>query len=181
MSDPRVCWSLELHSLTSPSLHVVVVRLPIKAACVFCVARRISKYFPFMLHFKLKHGEKKVHRSIYNDQHRLVSLYKHLPSCSYTITQHSNASEKKTNRGLEVRTHETFVADGGKKKKKKKKLSVKSTKQHIQGVGLLSEHRVIVETGVTVEGVGAPVPVFWSPNQPPPVTPAHKVFQTTLV
>lgn len=68
-----------------------------------------------------------------------------------------------------------------KKKKKRKKLSVKSTKQHIQGVGLLSERRVIVETGVTVEGVGAPVPVFWSPNQPPPVTPAHKVFQTTLV
>lgn len=67
------------------------------------------------------------------------------------------------------------------RKKKQKKLSVKSTKQHIQGVGLLSERRVIVETGVTVEGVGAPVPVFWSPNQPPPVTPAHKVFQTTLV
>lgn len=67
------------------------------------------------------------------------------------------------------------------KKQNKTKLSVKSTKQHIQGVSLLSECRVIVETGVTAEGVGAPVPVFWSPNQPPPVTPAHKVFQATLV
>lgn len=59
MSDLHVCRSLELQSLTSPSLDVAAMRLPIKAARVFCVARHISKYFPFMFDFKLKHGEKK--------------------------------------------------------------------------------------------------------------------------
>lgn len=90
--------------------------------------------------------------------------------------------KNKTNWGLEVRTHKTFGTNGGGGAAGEGAgLSVKSTKQHIQGVGLLSERRVIVETGVAAEGVGAPVPVFWSPNQPPPVTLAHEVFQTTLV
>lgn len=137
-------------SLNHPSLTwrmSIIVRLPIKVYMSF-------KSAPVHQNIMLQYYAPVLHFKL---------KYKKLSRSIYNVQN----PQMLWNWGLEVRIHKTLSPW---------KLSVNSTCTHPRSSALIREQDNCWNR-CNCRSVSAPLSVFWSPNQPPPMTPSHKSFR----